>query len=109
MDGNGDGLDDFAKFVERIGHALSSGGDAASFVVADVMDDVVAAEVFELFGAVDHVGAAEVVAHDFDSVVLSGPHDAFDRFLVCACHDDDVSGAGFGHHFGFEIAAVHCF
>lgn len=105
---DGDGFDNFAELIERVGHALTGGGDAASFVVADVVDDVVAAEIFEEFCSCDHVGAAEVVAHDFDSVVYSGLDDTLDCFFMRARHDDDVRGSAFGHHLGFEVAAIHC-
>ncbi len=88
---------------------MAGGGDAAAFVVADVVDDEVAAEVFEFAGGGDHVGAGHVIAHDLDAEVAAGLDDAFDGFGVGACHDDDVGGTGFGHHFCFEVATVHGF
>ena len=107
LDGDVDGADDVAELVEGAGHAVAGGGEAAAFVVADVVDDVVAAEVFEEPGAGDHVFTDHVVSHDLAAEVGAGFDDAFDGFGVGAGHDDDVGGAGFGHHFGFEVAAVH--
>lgn len=109
LDGDADGFHDFAELVERAGHALTAGGNAAALIVADVVDDVVAAEIFEAPRPVDHVLAGHVVAHDFDAEIAAGLDDAFDGFIMRAGHDDDVSGTGFSHHFGFEIAAVHGF
>ena len=47
LHGDAHRLHHFAELVERAGHALAAGGDAAALVVADVVDDEVAAEVFE--------------------------------------------------------------
>lgn len=105
--GDFDGVDDLAELVEGAGHAMAGGGDSAAFVVANVVDDVVAAKVFEPFGTGDHVLADHVVAHDLAAEVGAGFDDALDRFGMGAGHDDDVGGAGFGHHFGFEVATVH--
>ena len=109
LDGDGDGGNDLAELVEGAGHAVACGGDAAAFVVADVVDDEVAAEVLEFAGSGDHVWAGHVVAHDLDAEVAAGFDDAFDGFGVGAGHDDDVGGTGFGHHFCFEVATVHGF
>jgi hypothetical protein len=49
--------------------------DASAFVVADVMDDEIAAEVFAELGAGDHVRATEVVAHDLGAMVAAGLYD----------------------------------
>ena len=52
---------------------LPRGGDAAALVVADVVDDEVAAEVFQVLRAGDHVGAGEVVAHHLHAVSRGRP------------------------------------
>lgn len=109
LDGDGDGGDHFAELVERAGHAVSGRGDATAFVVSDVMDDEVAAEVFEFAGGGHHVRAGHVVAHDFDTEIVTRLDDALDGFRVGAGHHDDVGGTGFGHHFRFEVATVHGF
>lgn len=109
LNGDGDRVDDLAELIEWAGHALTSGGDAAAFIIADVMDDVVAAKVFEEFSTDDHVLADHVIAHDLAAEVSSGFDDTSDGFGVGTGHDDDVGSAGFGHHFGFEIATVHGF
>ena len=59
-------------------------------VVADVVDDVVAAQVLEPLRAVDHVGADHVVAHHLDAEIAAGLDDAPNRFLVGPRHDHDV-------------------
>ena len=86
---------------------MAGGGDASSFVVADVVDDVVAAEVLEPLSPGDHVLADHVVAHHFAAEIGSGLDDALDRLGVGTGHDDDVGRAGLGHHLGFEVTAVH--
>ena len=100
LNGYGHGIDNRFQFIEWIGHAFAASGDAATFVVANVMDDVVAAEVGEAFGAIDHVLAGKVVAHDFDAHVLAGLNDTANGFLVGLGHYDHLSGARFGHQLG---------
>jgi len=107
LDGDVDRLDDLAELVQRAGHAEPAGGDAAAFVVADVVDDEIAAKVLAELGAGDHVGAAEVVAHDLRTMVTAGLHDDLESFFVGAGHDDHVGGACLGHHLRLEVAAVH--
>lgn len=109
LDGDGDCGDHFAELVERAGHAVAGCGDAAAFVVSGVMDDEVAAEVFQFAGSRHHVRAGHVVAHDLDTEIVTGLDDALDGFRVGAGHHDDVGGSGFGHHFRFEVAPVHGF
>ena len=72
-----------------------------------MVDDEIAAQVFAELGAGDHVGAAEVVAHDLRAMVAAGLDDDLEGLLMGAGHDDHVRGAGLGHHLRFEIAAVH--
>lgn len=105
--GDFDGVDDFPELIQGAGHAMAGGGDSATLIIANVVDDVVAAEVFEPFGTGDHVLADHVVAHDLAAEVGAGFDDALDRFGMGAGHDDDMGSAGFGHHFSFEVATVH--
>src|SRR5690606_22518125 len=101
------GLHYLAKLVERTRHALAACGDTAAFVVADVMDDKIAAEILEHPRSFNHVRTPQVVAHHADAVVASGLDYTLDRLLMSACHDDYMSGTCLCHHFGFEISAVH--
>ena len=107
MDGDIDSLDDFAELIHRAGHAESASSDAPAFVVADVVDDEIAAQVFAELGAGDHVGAAEVITHDLDAMVASGLHNDLQGFFVGAGHHHHVGGAGLGHHLRLKVAAVH--
>ena len=101
------GSDHLAQLVERAGHPVAGRSDAAAFVVADVMDHVVAAEILQPLGPGDHVGADHVVAHHLAAQISAGLHHALDRLLMGPGHHDHVGGAGLGHHFGLQIAAVH--
>lgn len=101
--------DDFPQLVQRARHPLTPGGDSPAFVVTDVMDNEVAAKLFELAGSLHHALAAQVVPHDGCPEILARLDDAFDGFLVCPCHDDDMGGSGLGHHLGFQVATVHGF
>ena len=109
LDGYVDCLNDFAELVHRAGHAETAGGDTAAFIVADMVDDEIAAQVFAELGAGDHVGAAEVIAHDLDAMVTAGLHDYLKGFFVGTGHHHHVGGASLRHHFCFKVAAIHRF
>ena len=107
LDGHVDRLDDFAELVHRAGHAETAGGDTAAFIVADMVDDEITAQVFAELGAGDHVGAAEVIAHDLGAMVAAGLHDDLQGLFVGAGHHHHVGGASLGHHLCFKVAAIH--
>ncbi len=107
LHGDGDGLHDLAQLIQRAGHAPSGGCDAAALVVADVVDDVIAAEILQPLGPGDHVRAHHIVAHDLDAEIASGLHHALDGLLMRAGHHHHVGRARFGHHFRFQVTAVH--
>ncbi len=106
---NGDfhGIRHFAELIERAGHPVPGGGDAAALIVADVVDHIVTAEVFEKPRSLDHVGADHIVAHHFASKIGTGLDDTLDRLGMGSGHDNNVGGTSLCHHFGFEISAVH--
>ena len=84
-------------------------GDTAAFIIANVVNDEVAAQILKPSRAGDHVVASQVVAHHFDAEVAAGLHNAADRFLVGPGHHHDMRGASLGHQLGFQVAAVHGF
>ena len=60
LHGDGNRRDDVAEAVKRAGHAFAARGDAAAFVISDVVHDVIAAEIFEALCGRDHVGRISV-------------------------------------------------
>jgi hypothetical protein len=58
LHGNAHCGDHFTELVQRARHPTPSGGNSTALVVANVMDDEVAAEVLDLPGPRDHIGAA---------------------------------------------------
>jgi len=81
----------------------------SAHVETNVMNDVIAAEVFELFCTRDGIGHGHVVAHHFRAEIASGFHYQFDSFLMRLTHNYHHASASFGHHFGLEPTAVHGF
>ncbi len=102
------GSNDLAQLVEWTGHRPARRGNAPPLVVADVMNDIVAAEILQLPGTGHHVGAAEIVTHHLAAEVSPGLHDTLDRFGMGAGHHHHVGGSRPGHHLCLEVAAVHC-
>jgi len=109
LDRNGDGLDDFAEAIERAGDRLTALAAESADIVADVVDDEIAAEIFEAARCFEGIGHGHDVAHDFDAKVAAGFHDELHCFRVGLTHYDHHASAGFGHQLGFEAAAVHDF
>jgi len=109
LNGNVDGVNDLFELIEGTWHTMTRSGDASTFVITDVMDDVVTAKVLEHLRSRDHVFTAEVIAHDFAVEILARIDDALDRLSVSAGHDNDVRRPCLCHHLGFEIAAIHGF
>jgi hypothetical protein len=99
---------DFAELIQRAGHAMSGGSNAATLVVPDMVDNVIAAEIFQKFGARDHVGTDHVVAHYLAAEIRAGFYHALDRLRMRPRHHDHMRGSRLGHHLGFEIATIHC-
>ena len=74
-----------------------------------MVDDEIAAQIFQPPGASHHIFASQVVAHHLHAEIAARLHDAADRLLVSPGHDHDVRRAGLGHHLGFQVAAIHRF
>ncbi len=73
------------------------------------MDNVIASQVLKLFGAIHHIRATEVVAHYFNTKVLSGFYNTSHGFFMRAGHNHHVCCPGFCHHLSFEVSAIHGF
>jgi hypothetical protein len=58
LHGNAHGGDHFAELIQRARHPPAGGRNPTALVVANVMNDEVAAEVLDLPGPRDHIGAA---------------------------------------------------
>jgi len=103
------GIDDFAELVEGIWHSIAPGGDSPAFVISDMVDDEVATEILESSGRRHHIRSGQIISHDLDPEIPSRLDHTFDCLFVRAFHYHHMSGSCPGHHFGFEIAAVHRF
>lgn len=86
---------------------MSSGGNAPAFVVADMVDHIVAAQVLQKLGTLHHVGADHVVPHYLAAEIGTGLDHALDGFGMCPRHDDHMRCSRLGHHFGLQVAAIH--
>ena len=50
-----------------------------------------------------------LIAHDFDTKILSRSRYEFDSFAMSLTHDDDEVRSGFGHQLGLQPASIHRF
>jgi hypothetical protein len=95
--------------IERTGHSLASGRIPSSFVVTDVVDHEITAQVFEPLCPGDHVLADHLVSHHFATEIRTSFDHTASGFFMSSRHDNDVSRTGLGHHLGFQVAAIHGF
>jgi hypothetical protein len=86
--------------IERARHSFPTLGNPSTFVVADMMDHIVAAQVFQPAGACDHVVACHVIPHYLNAEIAPCFDNATNGLFVRSSHYDHMRGAGARHHFG---------
>src|SRR5690606_4695455 len=82
---------------------------SSSFIVSNMVDDIITSEIFQSPGTSNHIMTAQVIPHDFHSKILPCLNYAFDALFMCTRHDNHVGGTRFSHHFCFQVASVHGF
>ena len=71
------------------------------------MNHIVAPEIFEKLGTLDHALAHHVITHHLAAKISACFDHTFDRLRVRPGHHHHVGGTGLGHHLGFEVTTVH--
>ena len=100
---------DLSQLIERTGIWPSHCREAAAFIVPDMVNDVIAAEVLQPFCGRDPVLGSEIVTHDFQTEILCGLDHRFDRLRMSALHDHDMGCSRFCCQLSLKPTAIHGF
>src|SRR5690606_5726818 len=94
-------IDHFLQLIQRTGHPFTSSGDPAAFIIANMVDHIVTAQVFQPCCSRYHVLRAQIIPHDLDAKVAPCLNHTFYGFFMSASHHHHVGSTCLGHHFGF--------
>src|SRR5690606_29237438 len=83
LNGNGYRFDHLTQLIQGIGHPKSSGRYSSSFIVSNMVDDIITSEIFQSPGTSNHIRTAQVIPHDFHSKILPCLNHAFDGLFMC--------------------------
>src|SRR5882757_6990069 len=100
---------DLSQLIERAGIWFSHRRETAAFIVADMVDDVIASQILQPFCGCDPVIGSEIVTHHFQTEILRGLHHRFNRLRMSTLHNHDMRSPRLCGHLGISPAAIHGF
>ena len=109
LDGHLHRRDDFSQLIERTGIWVTHCGKAAAFIVADMVNDEIAAKILQPFCGCDPVFGSDIVTHDLHTQILCGVHHGLDGLWMSTLHDYDMGCARACCDLSLKPAAIHAF